>query len=65
MKRTLKALFLTVEVNLLFWLAALATTWESEGGVGGAKSVVIAGTVFAVVVQHWAYYAVYRQAKQM
>ncbi len=65
MKRLLRKLFLTVEVNLMLWLAALGTVMASDEDAGALKPVLIVGLAFAAIVQHWAYYAVYKRAKQM
>ena len=62
--QTLKALFLTVEVNLLLWLAALGLVLGAGEDVGALRTLIIVGTVFAAIAQHWAYYAVRRQTKQ-
>jgi hypothetical protein len=65
MKNTLKALFVTVEVNLILWLAASGMALDPSTEAADLKIVVIVGVVFAAVVQHWAYYAVYKRAKQL
>jgi hypothetical protein len=65
MKGTLKALFLTVEINLILWLAAFGMVMASGKDVGALKTLIIVGVVFAAIVQHWAYYAAYKRAKQM
>ncbi|UCE60729.1 MAG: hypothetical protein JSU63_03055 [Phycisphaerales bacterium] len=65
MKRTLRILFLAVEINLLLWLAVFGML-QAPGAAGSAliKQLVVAGVAFAAIVQHWAYYAVYKRAKQ-
>jgi hypothetical protein len=65
MKGTLKKLFLTVEINLILWLIAFGMIMKSDEDVSGLKTVIIVGVVFAAIVQHWAYYAAYKRAKQM
>jgi len=53
---SLKRLFFTIEVNLLLWIAAAIAA-------KGAP-VVLVGLVLAAVLQHWAYYDLYRHADQ-
>ncbi len=65
MKGTLKKLFMTVEINLILWLAALAMVMGSDKDAGVLKTLIIVGVAFAAIVQHWAYYAAYKRAKQM
>ena len=65
MKGTLKKLFMTVEINLILWIAALGTFMASDEDAGALKPVLIVGLAFAAIVQHWAYYAAYKRAKQM
>ena len=74
MKRTLKFLFLTIEINLLLWLALMGGAHASGSMPGGAdwweckvpanRMLLFVGVGFAVIVQHWAYYAVYLRAKK-
>jgi hypothetical protein len=63
MKRRLKALFLAVEVNLILWLILCGML--VSGSEDDPRNMAIIGLVFAAVFQHWAYYAVYKNAKQM
>ena len=65
MKGTLKALFMTVEINLCLWLAAFGVMMASDKDAGALKTLIIVGVAFAAIVQHWAYYAAYKRAKQM
>ena len=66
MKGTLRKLFLTVEINLILWLAALGMVMmASDKDAGALKTLIIVGVAFAAIVQHWAYYAAYKRAKQM
>ena len=74
MKKTLRRMFLAIEVNLILWLAMLSYTSHdsSEASDSWFKgtamvpfSVIILGFLFAAVIQHWAYYAVYKKAKTL
>jgi hypothetical protein len=69
MKTTMKILFLSVEVNLVLWLMLggfalgggdLGYEWL-RGDVSMPRYLPIAGLVFAAVVQHWAYYKVWKK----
>jgi len=72
MRRLLKLTFLTVEVNLLLWLAMAGVTLRHNATPGGAahsavdlRWLAFIGVAFAAVVQHWAYYALYRRAREL
>ena len=65
MKGALKKLFITVEINLILWLGAAGMVMGSEEDVRVLKTWIIVGVAFAAIVQHWAYYAAYKRAKQM
>jgi hypothetical protein len=61
MNHRLRILHVTIEVNLLLWLAAFGVVMSSNGEM--IKPLVILGFIFAVLAQHWAYYAVRRMAR--
>ena len=65
MKRTLRIMFLVVEINLILWIVMWGMTGRSEESMKSVNTMAFVGFAFAVVVQHWAYYAVYKKAKQM
>lgn len=74
MKSKLRALFVAVEINLLLWLAACGQGWVSSGHSGGSwwrgavaidAWLMLMGLIFAATVQHWAYYAIRREAGQL
>jgi hypothetical protein len=65
MKGTLRYLFFAIEVNLVLWLCALGIVLSGEAEVGLLKTLIIVGAAVSAVVQHWAYYAVYKRAKEM
>ena len=56
--RTNRVLYGAIVVNLLLWMAVVADFY----GVGteNTKTVAVAGFVFAAVVQHWGYYALWK-----
>ncbi len=61
-RRQLKGLFYTIEINLLLWLCVGGVVWQSSAELF-VKQVTIAGLAVAAVLQHWAYYNLYRKAK--
>ena len=65
MKGTLRKLFLTVEINLILWIAALGMIMGADKDASALKPLLIVGVSFAAIVQHWAYYAAYKRAKQI
>jgi len=71
MKRKLRAMFLVIEINLLLWLAVCGMAWANTANSGASwwhgavqvnATVLHVGLGFAAVVQHWAYYAIRREA---
>ncbi|HNQ21891.1 MAG TPA: hypothetical protein PKK06_02240 [Phycisphaerae bacterium] len=65
MRRTLRLMFLAVEVNLILWIMAWALSTPKDESFVSASTMALVGLGFAAIVQHWAYYAVYKKAKQM
>lgn len=73
MKRRLRTMFLVVEMNLLLWLAICGMAWaNADSGASwwrGARQVdatlLLVGVGFAAIVQHWAYYAIRREADKL
>ncbi len=48
-------LFLTIEINLIFWIiAAFRTNWDPW---------IVVGLAVAAVLQHWAYYSLVKKGK--
>lgn len=74
MKTKLRILFLVVELNLILWMIVAGDglshrtdvdgVWSS-GPVTVEATLIFIGLGFAAIVQHWAYYAVYRAAKRL
>ena len=65
MRRTLKLLFWVIEINLILWVIALGSVFSVDMQGRGVKGVIIAGVVFAILAQHWAYYSVYKRAREI
>ena len=62
MKSGSKCLFLTIEINLLLWLAVGGMVLASDQEIPELRIMVLLGAAFAAIFQHWAYYAVYKRA---
>jgi hypothetical protein len=73
-KRKLRVMFLVTELNLILWLFIFgiavrsieeqdqASWWTATAEI--KVSAVLVGVAFAAIVQHWAYYAVYKEASR-
>jgi hypothetical protein len=62
--RQLRGLFTAIEVNLLLWLTVCGALWSSASVEDHVKYFATAGMIVAAGLQHWAYYNLYRKAKQ-
>ncbi|UCG32106.1 MAG: hypothetical protein JSU68_10615 [Phycisphaerales bacterium] len=64
MKYKAVAVFWGSEVNLVLWVTLVGCLLAGgEGGPepgGFVKGMAIGGAVFAAVLQHWAYYGIYK-----
>ena len=71
MRRTLKFMFFAVEVNLVLWLVLAGAAMRDQLGAEPAvkmadiRWVAYVGVGFAIIVQHWAYYALYLRAREL
>jgi len=63
MENKLRGLFWTIEINLVLWIAVLASIILSKGAEPSLKYIAGAGAVFAALMQHWAYYNLYKSSK--
>ena len=61
--KQLKGLFFAIEVNLVLWIIVAGTVYQSSAELF-AKVATVAGFLLATILQHWAYYHLYRRAKQ-
>ena len=61
--RQMRNLFTVIEVNALLWLAVLGAVWSSPIEVH-VKYFAAAGMIISVLLQHWAYYNIYRKTKE-
>jgi uncharacterized membrane protein (DUF4010 family) len=65
-------MFFAVEVNVLLWLALLGMLVANRADAGRSVNVASdvrwmagVGVAFAAIVQHWAYYALYKRARDL
>ncbi len=61
--KKLKRLFTTIEVNALLWLGVCGAIWSSRSVEPNIKYLAAAGMILAALLQHWAYYNIYRTTK--
>ncbi|MBN1491009.1 MAG: hypothetical protein JXA69_13920 [Phycisphaerae bacterium] len=73
MKRTLRTVFVVIEINLLLWLAVCGMAWANteesgaswwHGTVQVDATLLLVGVGFAAIAQHWAYYALCREVNK-
>jgi len=62
--KQLRGLFFAIEVNLLLWLVVCGALWLSSSVEEFTKHVATGGMIAAALLQHWAYYGLYKRAKQ-
>ena len=60
--KEIRSFFYAIEVNLLFWIAALIMVWRSEAD-SLTKQVTLLGFIIAAIIQHVAYYSLYKRTK--
>ena len=56
MSRTIRFMYITIEINLVIWLVMMAQVFHA-GSADLLKPTAIAGFAFSALAQHWAYYA--------
>lgn len=61
--KQLRGLFTTLEINLFIWLSICGAIWHSPLVDNHIKYLTTAGMIIAVLLQHWAYYNVYKRTK--
>lgn len=55
-KDAMRRIFLAIEVNLVLWILVVITTRGS--------AMAVLGLVLAAIIQHWAYYGLYRASRR-
>jgi hypothetical protein len=60
-KKQLRYLFVTIEINLILWFGVAGTVWGSSAELF-VKLTTTAGVIVAALLQHWAYYNLYKRA---
>jgi len=61
--KQMRNLFTVIEVNVLLWLVVCGAVWTSSAEQK-TKIVAVAGMVISALLQHWAYYNLYRKTKE-
>ncbi len=49
-------LFLSIEINLILWLAVVGALFAEASEASHARTIALVGCGVAAVIQHWAYY---------
>jgi len=49
-------MFLAIEINLVLWLAVVASLFANPSDASLARTAAVAGCALAAVFQHWGYY---------
>lgn len=62
MEKKLKFIFFAIEVNLILWLGALFAVQPDVDL--DAKTMVLIGCITAAILQHIAYYSLYKELKK-
>ena len=60
----IKKLFLTIEINLVICLVLCGMIWTSPSVAPQIKHYATIGMIIAALLQHWAYYDLYKKAKE-
>ena len=60
--KRIRSFFYAIEVNLLIWLAVVILVWRSDAGFL-TKQLTTVGFIVAALVQHLAYYGLYKKSK--
>ena len=63
MENKLRGLFWTIEINLVLWIVVLASIILSKGAEPSLKYITGVGVILAALLQHWAYYDLYKSRK--
>jgi hypothetical protein len=58
----IRSFFYAIEINLLFWIAVLIMVWRSAADLR-TQMITTFGFIAAAVIQHWAYYNLYKKTK--
>ena len=60
----LRNLYTVVEINLFLWLIVAGAVWKSSAE-SYAKYAVVAGLIIAALLQHFAYYNIYKKIREI
>jgi hypothetical protein len=60
--KQIRSFFYAIEVNLIFWIVVLVLVWRSDADLL-TKQVTTLGFIIAAILQHVAYYSLYKKTK--
>lgn len=62
-KKRSRRMFYAIEVNLVLWFAAFGASQLSATRTNwtAAHAAIVTGLLFALILQHWAYYSLFRE----
>ncbi|MBW8036374.1 MAG: hypothetical protein FVQ79_12275 [Planctomycetes bacterium] len=70
MKKKMRILYWSVEINLVLWLMIMGPIWVGEQSqaldrtLAYAKTITLIGLLFSASIQHYAYYNVRKELKK-
>lgn len=59
----MKMLFFAIELNLVMWVVVLGILFSKVPHVDAAKMIAFIGFCLAALIQHWAYYNIWKKAR--
>ncbi len=59
----MKLMFFATEINLILWLYVFGQIWFKNAIIGSIKIESAIGLLVASLIQHWAYYNLYKKNK--
>ena len=57
-----RVVFFSIEINLILWLVVNGFTWMGED-LSVIKTWTTIGVIGSALLQHWAYYRIYKKAR--
>ena len=61
--KQLRSFFYAIEINLLIWIAVLILVWRSPADLTTQMATTF-GFIAGAILQHWAYYDLYKKSKR-
>jgi hypothetical protein len=62
MNKKIIKLFWTIEINLLLWIGMTGAIFSESSN---NKTYAVIGLAVAAILQHWAYYDIYKESKKV